>query len=156
MRIFKTTYRDAKGTTQQASKWYIEFRDHNETVRRIPAFVSKAASGELGRNIERLAAFYKSSGGQFDPALSRWLTELPQRISDRLVAVGLLDAERASVRKRLSEHLDDFRAALKAKGCTDRGGAAHCQPFRRADRAFDGAAQGTRAGADLNPFGKLE
>ena len=90
MRVFRTSYRDSKGKTQQASKWYVELRDHNETIRRIPAFVSKAASAELGRNLERLVSFHKSSGGQFDPALAPWLTELPQRIRDRLGAVGPL------------------------------------------------------------------
>ena len=44
MRVFKTTYRDRKGVTQESSKWYVEFRDHAETIRRLPAFTSKQAS----------------------------------------------------------------------------------------------------------------
>jgi hypothetical protein len=48
-RVFKTTYKDAKGRTKEAAKWYVEFRDQLETVRRLPAFTSKAASEELVR-----------------------------------------------------------------------------------------------------------
>src|SRR5258708_7656447 len=49
-RLFKTTYKDRRGRTQEAAKWYIEFRDHLETVRRLPAFTSKTASEAMGRN----------------------------------------------------------------------------------------------------------
>jgi len=63
MRVFKTTYKDRKGSTKKAARWYVEFRDHLETIRRLPAFESKAASEELGRNLDKLVAFHKSSGG---------------------------------------------------------------------------------------------
>ena len=88
-RLFKTTYRDRQGTIRQAAKWYIEFRDHNETVRRMPAFTSKPASDELGRNIVKLIAFHRASGGQTDPGLCTWLIELPLRVSQKLVEIGV-------------------------------------------------------------------
>ncbi len=52
MRVFRTTYRDASGNKRKAAKWYVEFRDHAETIHRLPAFASKPASEELGRNLE--------------------------------------------------------------------------------------------------------
>src|SRR6516225_297993 len=116
MRVFKTTYKDRKGRTKEAAAWYVEFRDHLETVRRLPAFVSKAASEELGRNLEKLVAYHKASGGQTDPALTRFLAGLPVRTRERLVAIGLLAPERVAVGKPLAEHLDDWTVALKAKG----------------------------------------
>ena len=73
MRVFKTTYKDRKGRRREASKWYVEFRDPLEYTRRLPAFESKAASEELGRNLEKMVAYHKSSGGQMDPALTRFL-----------------------------------------------------------------------------------
>src|SRR5207244_2182383 len=79
MRVFKTSYRDKKGRTKEAAKWYVEFRDHLEIIRRLPAFASKAASEELGRNLEKLVAFHKASGGQTDPALTRFLAGLAGR-----------------------------------------------------------------------------
>ncbi|MHC4610052.1 MAG: hypothetical protein ACYS7M_06855, partial [Planctomycetota bacterium] len=108
MRLFKTTYKDANGKTRQAAKWYVEFRDQNETIRRSPAFTSKAASDELGRNVVKLVAYFKASGGQTDPGLAEWLAGLPQRAQDKLVSIGVLDAERVAVSKPLSAHLDDF------------------------------------------------
>src|SRR6516225_7398947 len=118
MRVFKTTYKDRKGRTKEAAAWYVEFRDHLETVRRLPAFVSKAASEEMGRNLEKLVAYYKASGGQTDPALTRFLTDLPARTREKLVAIGLLAPERVAVSKTLAEHLEDFGRALAAKGNT--------------------------------------
>ena len=63
-RVFKTTYKDRKGKTREAAKWYVEFRDHLDYVRRLPAFVSKAASEEMGRNLVRLVDYHKATGGQ--------------------------------------------------------------------------------------------
>src|SRR4051812_23432270 len=95
-RVFRTTYRDAKGKTREASKWYIEFRDHLDTPRRLPAFASKAASAEMGRNLVKLVDYHKATGGQTDPSLSRWLTGLPLKTREKLVSIGLLDRERAA------------------------------------------------------------
>src|SRR5262245_2777303 len=119
-RLFKTTYRDRKGQRQESAKWYCEFRDHNERVRRLPAFTSKAASEEFGRNVVKLVDYHKGTGGQVDPALSRWLAGLPQRTREKLVGVGLVDAERVAVSKPLADHLTDFERALQAKGCSAR------------------------------------
>ena len=69
-RLFKTTYRDRKGRTCEASKWYVEFRDTNETTRRLPCFTSKSASDEAGRNVEKLVGYARGSAGQVDPALT--------------------------------------------------------------------------------------
>src|SRR5262249_39509828 len=115
-RVFKTTYKDGKGRTREAAKWYVEFRDPLYTIRRLPGFTSKAASEELGRNLEKLVSYHAASGGQSDPKLTRWLAGLPARMRDKLVAIGLLDAERVAVAEPLAAHLADFAAALTAKG----------------------------------------
>src|SRR5215475_148732 len=111
-RGFKTTYKDRKGKTREAGKWYVEFRDHNEQVRRLPAFTSKAASEEMGRNLVKLVDYHKASGGQTDPALSRWLATLPAQTRAKLVSIGLLDAQRVSAGKPIAEHLQDWRQVL--------------------------------------------
>ena len=69
MRVFKTACKDRKGRTKEAAAWYVEFRDHLDTPRQLPAFASKAASEEMGRNLEKLVAYHKASGGQTDPEL---------------------------------------------------------------------------------------
>jgi integrase len=120
MRVFKTTYKDRKGTTKTAAAWYVEIRDQLDCPRRLPAFASKAASEELGRNLEKLVAFHKASGGQTDPALTRFLAGLPAKTQDKLVRIGLLARERVATAKPLAGHLDDWTEALNAKGCSQR------------------------------------
>src|SRR5262245_44205455 len=135
MRVFKTSYRDRNGRKREVSAWYVEFRDHLERVRRLPGFESKAASQELGRNLDKLVAYHKSSGGQVDPDLTRFLAGLPVKTRNKLVAIGLLAAERVAVAKPLAEHLADFAAALTAKGNT----AFHVEVVTgRARRVFEG------------------
>lgn len=111
-RVFRTTYKDRRGRTREVKKWYIEFRDHLERVRRLPAFESKSGSEELGRNLVKLVAYHKGSGGQTDPALMGWLGSLPRRTREKLVSIGLLDRERAAVGKLLADHLADWKQAL--------------------------------------------
>jgi integrase/recombinase XerD len=144
-RLFKTSYRDKSGKAREAAKWYVEFRDHNATVRRLPAFISKAASEEFGRNVVKLVDYHKGTGGQTDPALSRWLASLPQRTREKLVSIGLLDRQRVGASKSLSDHLDDFSRALRAKGNTE----SHVEVVTgRTRRIFD--ACGFRFYSDLS------
>jgi integrase len=135
MRVFKTTYKDRKGHTKEAASWYVEFRDQREYIRRLPAFPSKAASEEMGRNLEKLVSYHKASGGQTDPALTRFLAGLPGKTLEKLVAIGLLAPDRMAVSKAISEHLDDFAVALRAKG----NSPFHVEVVSgRARRVFDG------------------
>ena len=115
MRVFKTTYRERQGVTQESSKWYVEFRDHAETIRRLPAFTSKQASEAFGQNLEKLISYHRATGGLTDPVLQQWLSQIPQSARERLVEIGLLDGERAAVSKPLSKHLDDFPAEGDAR-----------------------------------------
>jgi len=117
MRLFKTSYRDKDGQTRQVKKWWVELRDHLQTVRRFSAFTDKTQSEALGRQIERLVR-YRAAGEQPDAALSRWLEQIPGKLRQRFADIGLLDPERASGGKSLSEHLTDFQHALADKGNT--------------------------------------
>ena len=114
MRLFKSSYRDRRGRKRETAKWYVEFPDHLETIRRIAAFNSKVASEEMLRNLARLVAFRKASGGRTDPSLLVWVENLPGRIKAKLVEIGLLDAEAATASKTLNGHVDDFSESLTA------------------------------------------
>ena len=72
-----------------------------------------------GRNLVKLVAYHRGSGGQTDPALTRWLAGLPVRTREKLATIGLLDRERAGAAKTLSVHLDDWAQALRAKGTSE-------------------------------------
>jgi len=83
-----------------------------QIVRRFAAFTDKAQSEALGRQIEQLVN-YKAAGEQPDPQLSRWLEQIPAKLKERLVGIGLLDARRAAA-KPLAKHLKDFEQSLLA------------------------------------------
>jgi integrase len=120
MRLFKPTYRDKRtGKMRAVSKWWLELRDHLQIVRRFPAFTDKNPSRILGQQIEKLVAC-RITGQQPDPELTRWLERIPPKLTDRFVAIGLLDSSRAAAGKPLSQHLDDFAGSLRAKGNTPR------------------------------------
>lgn len=120
MRVFKTSYRNRQGTLKTASKWYVEFKDPNEILRRLPAFTSKPASEEFGRNLERLVGYHRATGGQVDPTLESWLSTIPASARNRLVEIGVLKSERIAVGKPLESHINGFADALKAKSCSAR------------------------------------
>ena len=120
MRTFRATYNDRQGRKRESAKWYVEFRDHNETIRLIPGFTSKSATEELGRNLERLVSYHDATGGQFDPKLGRFLESLPERMRTRLVEIGLISPERAAVTKPAIDHVSDFESHLTARNNTPR------------------------------------
>ena len=143
-RVFKTSYKDRKGKKRESSRWYIEFRCQHGLPKRCPAFTSKAASEELGRNIEKLVGYFKGSGGQTDPALAGWLAGLPADVHAYLIRIGLIPSERAAAKKTLNEHLDDYAQAMRAKGTTAK---QVFQVTTRTRRVFD--ACGFRHHTDL-------
>src|SRR5262245_54596222 len=118
MRVFRSSYRDRKGKTVKTETWYVEFNDQKGDTRRVSAFTSKAASVELGRNLERLSSYARATGGQVDPALQQWVADLPRSLLLKLGKIGLLKADRLAASKPLSEHLRDYASALAAKGNT--------------------------------------
>lgn len=145
-RLFRPAFKARDGTRQETAAWWAELRDQREKVRRFKGFPSKKATEELGRNLVALVAYHRASGGQIDPALSDWLTALPQCTRDQLVKIGLLTRERGAVAKTLAEHVADWRAALLAKGATDR----HADLITgRARKIIDGC--GFAYYADIDP-----
>jgi integrase len=115
MRVFKQKYRNRNGKLKDSAKWYVEFKDHTETTRRIPGFTDKKITEELGRRIEKLVAF-RVLGNAPDPDLARWLESLPNELREKLTKHSLLDSRTVAGGKPLIEHLDDFHASLLHKG----------------------------------------
>jgi integrase len=118
LRLFRTTYNN-EGKRRFAADWYIEFRDHTGKPRRIPAFSDKGQSAELAHKVQKLVN-WKVNGELPDTALSRWIETVPDKLRDRLARIGLLDSRRVAAGKPLADHLDDWKAALEAKGNTPR------------------------------------
>ena len=118
-RLFRATYTQG-GKTKESKKWYVEFRDHLQTGRRLAGFTSKSATDELGRNLVRLVEYHGATGGQVDPALSRWLAGLSSGIRAKLVAIGLLDGVRHAAAKPRGEHVVEWSNTLLAKTTTEK------------------------------------
>src|SRR5436309_2103584 len=119
LRIFKTTYKDAQGITCRSENWYIEFRDHQRIIRRLPAFTERQQSTDLAHRVKKLVA-WKVSGEIPDADMQRWIEMMPDRLRNTLARWDILDARRVAAGKPLSEHLADWKAALLAKGNTER------------------------------------
>ena len=130
MRLFKAYYRDRAGRKRRSERWYVEYRDHRDKVRRVPAFTDKRASEHFGRNLESLVAL-RSVRKRPDRELSRWIETLPAKLCRRLLALDLLDGERVASAKPLRDHLDDYKAALQDRGNT----AKHAHMARQRVRA---------------------
>jgi len=111
MRTYKPKYRDKKGKWKEVKKYWVEVKIHNETTKRFAGCTDEEATKEIGRNIERLASF-KVANLPPDAQLVRWLEQIPTKLRNRLVEVGLLDASRFAATKPLLEHVADFVQSL--------------------------------------------
>ena len=144
MRIFKATYKDRNGKSRESVKWYGEFRDHIQIIRRIPLLTDKTASAETGRKIERLVAL-KASGDSPDRDLSYWIAEAPPHVKARLVDWGIVDITRVGLTKSLAAHLLDYKTDIAMNGnSTKHASVSHA----RAKRVVDGCH--FRSVADIN------
>lgn len=138
MRLFKATYKDRDGQRRTSAKWYGEFKDHNQRVRRVPLVTDKAASLELGHKIERLVAL-KVSGESPDLDLSKWMMTAPRHVIRKLVEWGIIEASRLGAMKSLQEHLEDYMDDLSAAG----NSAKHADvTHARAKRVIEGCRFG--------------
>jgi site-specific recombinase XerC len=72
-------------------RWYVQFRDEQGVVRRVPASPDKATAQQLARDLERRV---------------------------ERIRLGLHDPAEDATLKPLTEHLDDFRQHLISKGNT--------------------------------------
>lgn len=113
MWLFRPKYRDKSGKQKEGTRWWIGFRDHKRTVRKLPAFKMRDASEQLGRQVERLVAA-RINPTDHDPQMARWLRDLPSDIHERLVRFGLLDARQAAAAQPLAAHVDDFQKSMEA------------------------------------------
>jgi integrase len=113
-KLFRPTYPDRHGRRRTARKWYVQWRDHNDAIRRWPAYTDKRSSRDFGRKLQLLAA-YRRTGEPFDAALMTWLETLPPELIDKLAAIGILDKRRHAATKTLDDHLDDWKKWLEAR-----------------------------------------
>jgi len=121
-RLYQATWRDSKGRKRKSGNWYVDFRDHLETIRRMPLYSDKEASRAAAVKIEELVNA-KRARTTPPPEITQWMEGLPDRIRLKLGKFGLVSSELDAASKHLSVHLDDFERSLTAKN----GGAEHAR-----------------------------
>lgn len=118
--IYKHKYRrtiDGRKIKKMSKCYYIKFRDHRQTERRLPACREKRPSEAFARTIEALVAC-RIAGIQPDPELTRRLEEMPPDMWDGLAKFGILGTTRVAAGKPLAVHLENWEQSLLAKGST--------------------------------------
>ncbi len=115
---YKPLYRLADSET-----WRIEFYDHRGRRQRWALNTkSLKLAQELAKQIDSVLAC-RVSGDQPDSQLSRWLESCPVWLLQRMADADMLANSRVAGCKPLSEHIDDFKAYVEAKGATSRQAA---------------------------------
>jgi hypothetical protein len=121
MKLRKMPYyeTDAHGdkVKKMSSKVYAVFVDFSDVLRRLPLFEDRKASDELARKIGRMNEL-RASGETLPPELPRYVETMPPAIRTKLAQWSILSATRVAGSKPLTDHLDDWKAALLAKGNT--------------------------------------
>lgn len=115
MRIYKERYTDKNGKRCKTVKWYIDFTDHRGKRHRIPGFAEKRLTQKLSDNIEALVSC-KIAGQTLDKNMQIWIEALPEKLLKKLISISLIDGHRAESGKLLTEHLEDYKEVLTAKG----------------------------------------
>jgi hypothetical protein len=81
---------DGQKVLLETRMWYVEYRDANGVLRKVPGFTDRKATDQLAADLEKKAA--REIVGLSDPRAEE------------------------HIRRPLPEHLTDFRTALEAKG----------------------------------------
>ncbi len=100
--------KDGTKVILETAKFYIEYRDADDIVRRVPGYTDEKATEQEAARLEREAAQRKT---------------------------GLIDRHVEYRQRLLSGHLGDWEEALKAKGNTEKHAS---EQARRARHVFDG------------------
>lgn len=118
MTLRRVTYTVA-GQRRKSQRWYACFIDFRETERRLPLLPDRRTSEVLARTVERVNALRYGNEAP-PPDLARALEALPSHVLDKLVEWDILPRSRQAAAQPLTGHLTDWRAALLAKGTTQR------------------------------------
>jgi len=119
MRVFRTTYKGRDGKEHKAPRFYVELRGPDGRMRRLAAYEDRSASKELGNKLRRLAELKEVSELPSGDLLE-WVRNLESRLRKKLLRLGFLDPMREAGSTAVNDLLEDFTAALRARGCTEK------------------------------------
>jgi integrase len=125
---------DGRKVKRKSPKWYAVFMDFNGAVRRLPLFEDRGASNTLADNIDRLNSLRAANESTLPSELARAIVDMPETVLAKLSAWDIVRPEKAATTKGLTQHIDDWKAAILADGST----AEHAEKTTgRASRLFD-------------------
>ena len=106
-----------KTATGRTSTYYVKWRDtYNGTTPRWPTGLARKDAAEAyGRRLETLSEKRKQNE-PLGPDLAGWLNNLDGKTNEKLVRLGLVDAQRAAGDKPLAALVDEYKAHRLAKG----------------------------------------
>ncbi len=134
MPLYETDPATGAKTKRMSRKWYAVWMDFSDVLRRLPLFEDRQSSDEAARKINKLNSI-RAAGDTIPPELSRYIETMPPAIRGKLADWGLLPASRVTASKSLAAHLEDWKAALLAKGNTPEYAEL---ASGRADKLFEG------------------
>jgi integrase len=111
-KLFKPQYTDREGQKKKAKRWYLGV---SGTRKSIALYPDKALSHKAKEHIDQLLA-KRQAGQSPDLQLQTWLNAQPEWLLKRLVTLGFLDARLAQGSRGLSDHLQEWKTTLIAKG----------------------------------------
>jgi integrase len=129
--VFKRTYKRPDGRMVECKTCTAAFADWSDPtrgvgiVRQVPGYLSRDASEELGRNLEKLARL-RAAHEPMPDDLRRYMEGLPAKLRGKLARWGLLNQTAEAAVKPLSGHLESYATALRD------GVASHKQKGRPA------------------------
>ncbi len=115
MRVFKPQFRDRiTGQSRETQKWYLDFRDHRQIRRRIPAerCRTEKQAERFGEMVEALV-MNRQYGQSPDRRVADWLHGLPKGTLRKFAEFDLVEQEYVTATIPLSQHVADFEAWLR-------------------------------------------
>lgn len=115
MRVFKPKFKDrSTGEQRRTQKFYLDFFDHKQHRRRIPApgCQTERQAERFGEMLEALVVA-RQYGDRPDKKLADWLHSLPKTTIRKLVDIDLADSSYVLAAVPLEQHVADFEKWLR-------------------------------------------
>jgi integrase len=95
-------------------KWNLRFRNHDGKVVKVSADEDRLVAIRIGNKIDMLIKA-KQQGDPPPGELATWIDNMPESLSKRLVALGLLPQRYVGRSKPLLEHIDIFQKLVSIR-----------------------------------------
>jgi integrase len=128
IQIYKPKY-TTNGKRHEAKHHTIRFKHPDGGWRTLRGFTDYDATKAFGYRVERLV-YCRVNRTPLDSDTRAWLESIAPKTRERLLKLGLVDAELAGATKTLDAHLEDWLADLEARGNTTKHAAMSEQRAR--------------------------